>query len=261
MMILIAYLLTGIASGFLAGLLGVGGGLVIVPTLTLVFAATHFHAGHAMHFAIATSLACILFTSVSSIHAHNRRNAVDWAVFRHISPGILAGTFFGSLLGTRLPPLFLKDFFALFACFAAIRLFFDMKPGTVRKLPGIVGMTASGMLIGVISSLVGIGGGSLSVPFLNWCNMKMIDAIGTSTAIGFPIAVAGTLGYAIAGFSFEGLKEYSLGYVYLPALFFLAAGSVLAAPFGARLAHRLPQARLRKIFALLLLLIGARMIL
>lgn len=257
----IAYLLTGLVSGFLAGLLGVGGGLVIVPVLAFVFESERLEPDHAFHFALGTSLACIVLTALSSVIVHNRHHAVNWQVFRRITPGILIGTFFGSRLAMRLPAAHLKAFFALFACYTAARLFFDIKPKPTRTLPGSFGMTASGILIGAVSSLAGIGGGSMCVPFFSWCNMKMTDAIGTSSAVVFSVAVAGTFWYGIEGFSLEGLTRYSAGFVYLPALFFLAIGSVSAVPLGARLAHRLPVARLKKVFALVLLVIAAKLIL
>ena len=261
MTLLAAYLVTGLVSGILAGLLGVGGGLITVPALTLIFAIWHLQPEHAVHCAIATSLACIVFTSLSSIQAHHRHHAVNWAVLRRITPGILAGTFCGALLAPQLSTGFLKGLFAVFACFAALRLYFGLTPGASRQLPGSTGITVTGIFIGIVSSLVGIGGGSLSVPFLYWCNVKMNEAIGTSSAIGFPIAVAGSTGYALDGFSLEALKHYNLGLIYLPALAILSIGSMLTAPFGAGLAHRLPVARLKKVFAFVLLAVGAKMLL
>ncbi|HQT25826.1 MAG TPA: sulfite exporter TauE/SafE family protein [Burkholderiales bacterium] len=259
-MTLIAYFLTGLVSGFLAGLLGVGGGLVIVPVLTFFFESESLQPEHAFHFALGTSLACIVFTSFSSLTVHNRHHAVNWQVFRLTAPGILIGTFFGSQLAVRLPPAPLKAFFAIFACYTAIRLFFDIRPDRKRGLPGPFGMTASGILIGMVSSLAGIGGGSICVPFFSWCNLKMTEAIGTSSAVVFSVALAATIWYGMEGFSMEGLGHYSAGFVYLPALLFLVAGSVPAVPLGAKLAHRLPVARLKKVFAFLLLAICIKMI-
>ncbi|MFA7239770.1 MAG: sulfite exporter TauE/SafE family protein [Sulfuricellaceae bacterium] len=256
----LAYLATGLFAGILAGLLGVGGGLVIVPVLALIFAAQQFPATHIMHLALGTSLASILFTSVSSLRAHHALGAVDWRVVRGISPGIIFGTLLGSLVAAQLSALFLKVFFIVFIYYVAVQMLLDIKPKPSRQLPGAVGLFAAGGVIGGVSSLVGIGGGTLTVPFMTWCNLKLHHAIGTSAAIGFPIAAAGALGFVLNGTLAQGLPQYSWGYVHLPALAGLVLGSVTTAPFGAKLAHRLPVALLKKIFAALLLVLGTRML-
>jgi len=254
------YLATGLFAGFLAGLLGVGGGLVIVPALVFIFAAQSFPAEHLMHIALGTSLASILFTSVSSLRAHHAHGAVVWRVVRGISPGIVAGTLLGSLLAAQLSTYFLKVFFIVFLYYVAAQMLLNIKPKPSRQLPGAAGLFAAGGVIGGVSSLVGIGGGTLSVPFMTWCNLKMHQAIGTSAAIGFPIAAAGAVGFLLNGLAASGLPQYSWGFIYLPALAGLVFASVLTAPFGARLAHRLPVAKLKKIFAALLLVLGTRML-
>ncbi len=254
------YLLTGIFAGFLAGLLGVGGGLVIVPVLTFIFTAQHFPASHILHIALGTSLASILFTSVSSLRAHHAHGAVSWQVVRGITPGILAGTLLGTVLAAQLSSNFLKGFFVLFVYYVAAQMLLNIKPKPSRQLPGWGGMFGAGGVIGGVSSLVGIGGGTLSVPFMTWCNVKMHQAIGTSAAIGFPIALAGAIGYIVNGLGANGLPEYSLGFIYLPALAGLVLASVLTAPLGARLAHRLPVPQLKKVFAALLIVLGTRML-
>jgi uncharacterized membrane protein YfcA len=254
------YLLTGIFAGFLAGLLGVGGGLVIVPVLTFIFTAQHFPASHILHIALGTSLASILFTSMSSLRAHHAHGAVSWQVVRGITPGILAGTLLGTVLAAQLSSNFLKGFFVLFVYYVAAQMLLNIKPRPSRQLPGWGGMFGAGGVIGGISSLVGIGGGTLSVPFMTWCNVKMHQAIGTSAAIGFPIAAAGAVGYVLNGLGANGLPEYSLGFIYLPALAGLVLASVLTAPLGARLAHRLPVPQLKKVFAALLIVLGTRML-
>jgi uncharacterized membrane protein YfcA len=254
------YLLTGIFAGFLAGLLGVGGGLVIVPVLTFIFTAQHFPASHILHLALGTSLASILFTSVSSLRAHHAHGAVNWQLVRGVTPGILAGTFLGTVLAAQLSSNFLKGFFVMFVYYVATQMLLNIKPKPTRQLPGWGGMFGAGGIIGGVSSLVGIGGGTLSVPFMTWCNIKMHQAIGTSAAIGFPIALAGAVGYIVNGLGTAGLPEYSLGFVYLPALAGLVLASVLTAPLGARLAHRLPVPQLKKIFAALLYVLGTRML-
>jgi uncharacterized membrane protein YfcA len=256
----VLYLAAGAFAGFLAGLLGVGGGLVIVPVLALIFAAAHFPAEHIMHLALGTSLASILFTSISSLRAHHAHGAVNWPVVRGISPGIVAGTLLGTLVAAQLSTLFLKVFFIVFIYYVAAQMLLNIKPKPSRQLPGAAGMFAAGGVIGGVSSLVGIGGGTLSVPFMTWCNIKLHQAIGTSAAIGFPIAAAGSLGFLLNGLMAENLPAHSWGFVYLPALAGLVVASVLTAPLGAKLAHRLPVAKLKKIFAALLLVLGTRML-
>ncbi len=252
------YLATGAFAGLLAGLLGVGGGLVIVPVLTFIFEAQHFPHDQVIHLALGTSLASILFTSVSSVRAHHAHGAVEWSTVKNITPGILLGTFGGSLLASRLPTGFLKVFFVCFLFYVATQMLLNFRPKPSRQLPSKGGMSAAGAVIGGVSAFVGIGGGSLSVPFMTWCNVSMHRAIATSAAIGFPIAAAGALGY-VAGGQGAATQPYSLGYVYLPALAGLVAASVPMAPVGAKLAHRLPVAKLKKIFALLLYILGIRM--
>ena len=254
------YLATGIFAGFLAGLLGVGGGLVIVPVLAFIFAAQDFPAAQIMHLALGTSLASIMFTSISSLRTHHAHGAVNWRVVRDIAPGIVAGTLGGTVVAAQLSTTFLKVFFVVFLYYVATQMILNIKPKPSRELPGKVGMFGAGSVIGAVSSLVGIGGGTLSVPFMTWCNVRLHQAIGTSAAIGFPIAAAGAAGYVANGWALGTLPAYSLGFVYLPALAGLVAASVLTAPFGARLAHRLPVARLKKFFALLLYALGTRML-
>lgn len=254
------YVATGIFAGLLAGLLGVGGGLVIVPVLAFIFAAQGFPAAQIMHLALGTSLASIMFTSISSLRTHHAHGAVNWRVVRGITPGIVAGTLGGTVVAAQLSTTFLKMFFVVFLYYVATQMIMNIKPKPSRELPGKAGMFGAGGVIGAVSSLVGIGGGTLSVPFMTWCNVKLHQAIGTSAAIGFPIAAAGTAGYVANGWALGTLPAYSLGFVYLPALAGLAVASVLTAPFGARLAHRLPVARLKKFFALLLYVLGTRML-
>jgi uncharacterized membrane protein YfcA len=254
------YLGLGAFAGVLAGLLGVGGGLVIVPMLTFIFIAQQMPAEHLIHLALGTSLASIMFTSVSSLRAHHLRGAVDWFVVRRITPGIMPGTFFGSWVAAQLSTGFLKGFFVAFLYFVAVQMLLDIRPHPHRQLPGSAAMFAVGGLIGGVSSLVGIGGGSLSVPFMIWCNIALRNAIGTSAAIGFPIALAGAAGYVVNGLAAT-LPPHTLGFVYLPALLGVSVASMLTAPLGAKLAHTLPVGRLKKIFALLLIVMGTKMLL
>lgn len=254
------YFATGLFAGFIAGLFGVGGGLIIVPILTFIFIEQGFPDTHILHLALGTSLASIILTSLSSTRAHHRHGAVDWLAFRRITPGIVIGTLGGSVLAAVLSTPVLTVVFVLFVFYVATQILLGFRPKASRRLPGTLGTSAAGAIIGAASSLVGIGGGTLSVPFLLWSNLTLPRAIATSAAIGLPIALAGTVGYIVNGLLVEGLPRYAVGFVYLPALAAVVAGSVLTAPLGARLTHSLPVTRLRKLFALLLYVIGARML-
>ena len=257
----LAYIGLGLFSGFAAGLLGIGGGVVLVPVLAMIFTAQRgFPTGGAMHMALGTSMATILFTSVASLRAHHRHGAVIWRVVRQITPGILTGTALGTLLASHVPARPLGIFFALFLCFTATQMILDFRPKAARELPGTPGILGVGVLIGVFSALVAIGGGALTVPFLTWCNVKVQKAIGTSSAVGCPIAIGGTLGYIYNGWHEAMLPPGSMGYVFLPALLWMAPFSMLAAPIGARTTHRLPVRALRRAFAGLLILLAARML-
>ena len=257
MELLAGYILLGLVAGFVAGLLGVGGGLIIVPILAWLLESqglTH----NAMHYALGTSLASILFTSISSLRAHHARGAVEWSTVRRITPGILFGTFVGAALAARLSPVPLKIFFVVFLFYAAAQMWWNFKPASHRQLPGFAGMFGAGSVIGAVSSWVGIGGGTLSVPFQLWCNVPLHRAIGTSAAIGLPIAAAGAVGYALHGPESDTIPG-SLGYIHLTALACIAIGSVTTAPLGARSAHALPVGKLKRIFALFLLILALRM--
>ncbi len=257
---LIAYLLLGLVAGFVAGLLGVGGGLIIVPILIWLFDAQGVASGIQPHLALGTSLASILFTSLASVRAHHSHGAVDWSVVKRITPGIVLGTLLGAWLASFIPARPLKIFFVIFLFYAALQMALNFKPAPSRMLPGPFGMLGAGGLIGAVSSWVGIGGGTLSVPFQVWCNVPFHRAVGTSAAIGFPIAFAGLTGYIIGGWNSAELPPLSLGFISLPALAGIAAGSILTAPLGARTAHSLPVARLKQVFAMLLFLLAIRML-
>ncbi|MGQ5522779.1 sulfite exporter TauE/SafE family protein [Chitinimonas sp. PSY-7] len=255
-----AFLATGCVAGFLAGLLGVGGGLIIVPALVTTFEVIGFPPEHLLHIALGTSLASIIFTSISSLRAHNERGAVQWTTVKGMAAGLVLGTFGGAWLAARLPSLGLKWFFVFFAYLVAAQMLSGFKPKPSRQLPGSGGLACAGGLIGTISAFVGIGGGSMSVPFLTLCNVPMQAAVGTSAALGLPIAVGGLAGYAFNGVGLNNLPAYSVGFVYLPALVGIVLASALVAPLGAAMAHRLPVARLKQCFAGLLILIASRML-
>ncbi|WP_300952007.1 sulfite exporter TauE/SafE family protein [uncultured Desulfovibrio sp.] len=257
---LVIYLCCGAVVGVIAGLLGVGGGAVIVPILVTIFPAQGVPPQYVQQLALGTSLASIMFTSISSARAHHARGAVRWDIFRHIVPGILLGTFFGGLLATHMPTMFLKVFFICFLFAISAQMLSNYRPPATRNMPGFLGTAGMGGFIGLISSFVGIGGGSLSVPFMTYCNVPIHTAVGTSAAIGFPIAVAGTLGYIVGGWDRPGLPPETLGFVHLWALFGIAAASCLTAPLGVRLSHALPTTKLKRAFALFLIVVGLKML-
>lgn len=259
MIVIISYLFLGSIVGVLAGLLGIGGGLVIVPVLTFMFTSQGIPHEHILHLALGTSLATIVFTSFSSIRSHHKRGAVIWPIVIKITPGIIFGTFTGAWVAAHLSTNFLKIFFTFFLFYVGIQMLMGIKPKPSREVPGSAGILGAGTVIGIFSSLVGIGGGTLSVTFLTWCNITMHKAIGTSAAIGFPIAVTGAAGYALNGFSVTGLPDDAFGYINLTALAAIASASILTAPLGARMAHSLPVDKLKKIFASLLILLAFRM--
>jgi len=214
---------------------------------------------HILHLALGTSLASIVFTSFSSIRSHHNRGAVIWPIVVKITPGIILGTFAGAWIAAHLSTNFLKVFFTLFLFYVGIQMLLGIKPKPSRDVPGTTGVSFAGAVIGIFSSFVGIGGGTLSVTFLTWCNVTMHKAIGTSAAIGFPIAVTGAAGYALNGFPVTGLPAGTFGYIHLTALAGIASASILTAPLGAKLAHGLPVDKLKKIFASLLLVLAIRM--
>ncbi len=256
--LILGLLLLGSATGFLAGLLGIGGGMVTVPVMTMLLSTQALPPEAIVKMAIATSLTSILFTSLSSVRAHHRRGAVRWDLVRLLAPGILVGALLGAQIAGWLPSRVLAGFFGAFVGYSALRMLRPAGTTAGRTLPGTAGMLGTGAGIGVLSSLVGAGGGFLTVPFLARGNVPLHHAVATSAACGFPIALAGTIGYVWAG---RGLAlPGSLGYVYLPALACIATASVLTAPLGARAAHALPTAVLRKVFALILLALAAYML-
>ncbi len=250
----------GAVTGFAAGLLGIGGGMMMVPFLTLIFTARGYPEQHVVHMAIATSLATILFTSIASVRAHHSHGAVIWRVVRTLAPGIVIGSLIGAQIAGHLPTMWLALIFAVFVGFSALQMLLDRKPKPTRELPSAAGMFAVGNVIGIVSALVGAGGGFISVPYLVWSNVKVHNAVATSAALGFPIAAAGTAGYVLAGHAEPGLPEFTFGFIYLPALFTVALASVITAPLGARTAHALDTKPLKRIFSLMLFVLAGYML-
>lgn len=256
----VSYGLLGAVVGFFAGLLGIGGGGIMVPMLTTLFAMQGFPREHIVHLALATSMAAIVITAISSVRAHHAHRAVLWPVVGMMTPGILAGTFLAAFIAGLIPARPLAMIFVVFMAYVSIQMLLNIKPKPSRQLPGRLTLSLVGLGIGGLSALVAIGGGSLTVPFLTWCNIKLQNAIATSAAIGLPIALAGTLGYWLGGSQVTGLPVHSEGFIYWPAVLAIATLSVLTAPLGARLAHRLPVTVLKKVFALMLMLLSAKML-
>lgn len=259
--ILSLYCLLGAFAGTTAGLLGVGGGLIIVPVLIAIWQSAGFESAYQMQLAIGTSLATIVLTSLSSVRAHHQHGSVQWGIFWTLTPGILFGAWLGALIATRLPGDILRNIFGVFELLIAAQLAFAVKPEPQRRLPGVAGMTVAGTVIGSISSIIGIGGGTMTVPFLTWCNVVIHRAVGTSAACGLPIALGGALSYLVLGWNNPALPEWSAGFVYGPALAGIAVTSVMFAPAGAKLAHRLSVKGLRRVFAGFLALLGLWMLL
>lgn len=257
---LVWFLATGVFAGFIAGLFGVGGGLIIVPILVFVFTQTGVDATIIVHLAIGTSLATIVATSVSSVWAHHRHAAVQWPVFLHMTPGILLGAWLGAQLAAVFTANALSSIFGVFELLVAAKMLLGFNPHRSRELPGWLNLGIISTLIGAMSSLIGIGGGTLSVPFLSYCQLKMQHAVGTAAALGLPIAIAGMLGFVYAGWQQQVLPAMSLGYVYLPGWLGISVASVLLAPLGARLAHVLPAQQLRQLFAIFLAVLGVIML-
>lgn len=256
----LVYPAIGAVAGVLAGLLGVGGGIVIVPVLIFTFHWLGFSEAVLTHMAVGTSLATILLTSLGSIKQHNEAGAVRWPIIGHLSLGLVLGAILGAWFAESLKGRAIQILFAIFATAIAWQMLKGAKPAPSRQLPGPTGLATAGGVIGFASAIFGIGGGSLTVPFLTWCNVRMQEAVGTSAACGFPIALAGASSFAWTGWGAQDLPEYSVGYLYLPALGGIALTSVIFAQWGARLAHRLPAATLKKVFAVLLLAVSAKLL-
>lgn len=259
-MTILIYLLLGVFAGFLGGLLGLGGGIVVVPALFFIFRGLGFLPGAIMHMAIGTSLATVVLTATVSTWAHHRRGAVMWPAVARFAPGIVVGSLAGGVLADQLAGTALRIFFGLFELLIAVQLAFGLQPKPTRTLPSTGTMAAVGAGIGGLSAVLGIGGGTMTVPFLVWCNVGIRQAVATSAACGLPIAVAATVSHVIAGLHTTGLPVGAIGYVYWPAVVVTGLASVVFAPLGARVAHAIPMTALRWIFSTVLAIIGVRML-
>ena len=257
---ILLFIALGSIVGVAAGLLGVGGGGIIVPALTTIFLMQGMQQSDVVHMALGTSMATIIVTSFSSLRAHNKRDGVLWPVVKMMTPGILIGTFLGTFLASILSSFYLAIFFSIFMAHVSIQMFLNKKPKPSRSLLAPIGQIFSGAIIGSISAIVSIGGGSLSVPYLIWQNVDIKKAIGTSAAIGFPIALSGTIGYIINGWDHTDLANLTFGFISLPAFFIIAFCSYLTAPLGVKLTHLLPIKVTKRIFAFLLIILSIKML-
>ena len=257
---IVGYVAIGAAVGFFAGLLGIGGGAIMVPLLVMLFEAQGLPREHVLHLAVGSGMATILFTAASSARAHAARGGVRWDIVRTMTPGILLGGLIGSAAAGVIPTRLFALLFCLIVYLASANMLFDRKPPPSRNVPGWLGVSIARFVISAASAFAAIGGAFMTVPFLLWSNVPMLQAIGTAAAVGFPIAAAGTVGFVVAGLAQTGLPAWSIGYVYLPAFAGIAITSVLAAPLGVALAHRLPTRALKKIFACLLFVMASKML-
>lgn len=258
--IIAIYALTGVFAGLIGGMLGLGGGVIIVPVLLFLFIQQGFSPSILMHLAVTTSLATIIVTSISATYTHHRKGAVLWPVVNRLAPGILLGAGLGAVLADSLSSNTLRIVFGVFEILVAIQIGFELKPKAKNKLPETPGLLGSGTGIGLFSTILGIGGGSLTVPFLLWCNVNIRNAVAVSSACGFPIAAAGTTALIIAGWNNPDVPATSISYLYWPAALIIIAMTIFFAPLGARLAHYLSVPTLKRIFAVLLMVVGIRML-
>lgn len=257
---ILLFLLLGSFVGFMAGLLGIGGGGIMVPILTSIFLLHSIAVDDVVHLALGTSMASMIITTFSSFRSHYSKGGIVWLAVKGMVYGIILGTFLATFLVSYLSSVYLAVFFALFMAFVSSQMFLNKKPKPSRELSGNVGLFVAGASIGAISALVSIGGGSLTVPYLTWQNIEIKKAIGTSAAIGLPISIAGTIGYLVNGWGNSSPDDYIFGYVYLPAVVLISVASFITAPYGAQLAHKLPVSSLKKIFAVLLIILSIKML-
>ena len=257
---IVAFIGLGAFAGFMAGLLGVGGGGIMVPLLTSIFLGMGIDPANVVHLALGTSMATIITTSFSSMRAHHANQAVLWQVVKRMAPAVIVGTFLATFVAAQIPSLYLAIFFALFMAYVSIQMLINKKPKPSSTAASTGELLGVGAGIGAISALVSIGGGSLTVPYLTWRNIDIKKAIGTSAAMGLPISLAGAAGYLLNQDAGLAAIPHTIGFVYLPAVLLMSVCSFFTAPLGAKLAHRLPVATLKKVFAVLLMLLSLKML-
>ena len=255
------YLALGAAAGVVAGVFGIGGGVLIVPVLIFAFTLQGLPADVLTHMAVATSLATIVVTSCSSIWAHHQKGAVEWRLVKWLTPGILLGSYLGVLVAVRLDGELLQMIFGVFALLAGIQMYFSIQPKPDPSVLSKLNLSLGGLGVGGLSVLFGIGGGTINVPFLSWGGVVMQRAVATAAACGLPIAVVGAATNAVAGWGYNGLPDWSIGYIYLPAFVGIVLASTFTARYGALLAHRLSPRTLKRCFALFLMSVGVYLLL
>ncbi len=255
----LGYLAIGAAVGFFAGLLGIGGGAIMVPLLVMLFDAQGLPREHILHLAVGSAMATILLTSISSVRAHSQRGALRWDLVKAMTPGMLLGGLAGSAVAGSIPTRLLALLFSILIFFAAVNILIERKPAPSRALPRAGVFFFGGFVISGASAFVAIGGALMTVPFLVYCQVPILQAIGTAAALGFPIALASSIGFVASGLANPGLPPWSLGYVYLPAFAGITITSVLFAPLGAYVTHRMPTRILRRVFACLMFALAIKM--
>ena len=260
-MTFLLYMLLGAGAGTLAGLFGVGGGLIIVPVLIFSFTLQGMSVEVMTHLAVGTSLATIVFTSINSVLAHHKRGAVRWPIVMWLSGGIILGSFLGGITAAFIPGRELQVIIGVFALLMSAQMATGWRPKGAASTLGHTLLSIAGVIIGWASAIFGIGGGSLTVPFLTWRGVEMKQAVASAAAVGLPLAISGTLSFMWMGWQHDALPDWSVGYVYLPALIGIASTSMIFARVGAALAHKLDPVMLKRLFAVLLLCVGLNFLL
>lgn len=266
---ILLYLAAGTVAGLLAGLFGIGGGMIIVPALIYIFKAQGIPVDALTHVGIGTSLSTIIVTSISSLRAHNSKGAVNWSVWKRMAPGLIIGSLMGAGVASFIQGDSLQSIIGVGAFLVGLKMLFmknkSLEENDLSKLPSPIGQTGLGGFIGVVSAIFGIGGGTLTVPILSHCGLKFQQAVGTSAACGLPIAASGAIGFLVFGqFLSPSVKETLpsgvFGFVHVYAFVCVSFASFFTARIGAKLAHKLPAATLKKTFAVLLLVVGVKLV-
>jgi uncharacterized membrane protein YfcA len=257
---MLLYGTVGLSVGLIAGMLGVGGGGILVPLLAMIFRHQDFDQTHIVHYALGTTFACMIFSSLSSIKAHAHHGYIIWNLFITLSSGIILGTFVTTRVAVQIHSDYIAIFFAIFMALIALQMFLNWKPNPSNTPSKLWHTVMIGAGIGAVSAVAAVGGGFLTITYLNYKNIAFKKAIGTSAAIGLPIAIAGTIGYLLNGWSETASSPYMFGFIYMPAFLIISITSALAAPVGANFTHRLPDAYLKKVFAIMCLALSLKML-
>ena len=257
---ILIYFLLGTFSGVLAGLFGIGGGIIIIPTFFYIFSFLEFPEEILSHMVLGSSLGVIVFSSISSTFSHHAKGAVNWSLIKVVAPSIIIGSFLGGLTAGFLESSTLQGLVALFLVVASIQLIFEFPPPPQNPQTTLLGPVVAGGGIGWLSGVFGIGGGIFSVPYFYHRGLKMMNAIGTSAACGIPIALAGSISYTIIGFNSNFIPDNSIGYVYLPATIIVGLMSSITAKYGVNIAHRMKQKKLRIAFAFLVMIMALNLL-